>query len=93
MMPALAISTSETYFGKPFVKLIDSPGVVYITIDKSAERAVEKMLESIGGTWPIFVIVSLLTLQGGVIIWLLVRQSSLFSILSLFPCNILTYID
>ena len=102
MMPALAVSTAETYFAKPFVKLVNTPGVIYVTIDKSEERSMEKMLESIGSTWPIFVIVSLLTLEGGIIIWLLVRQSTLFLILyllslslslSLSPRDVTIYID
>ena len=73
MMPAVALSTSENYFGNPFVKLLDTPGVVYVTIDNSAEKAMEKMLQSIGDTWPIFVIVTILTIQGGITMWLLVR--------------------
>jgi len=71
MLPALSTSTSTKYFGNPFVKLIKSPGVAYITIDKSAEKFLEKTLQSMGGTWPLIVTVALWTIEGGIIMWLL----------------------
>ena len=72
MLPVLSTSTSTKYFGNPFVKLIKSPGVAYVTIDKSAERFVDKTLQSLGGTWPLIVTVALWTVEGGIIMWLLV---------------------
>ena len=78
MMPALAASKSETYFGNPFVKLMDTPGVVYVIIDNSAEEFGRKVLASIGGTWPLLIITLLLTAQGGVFMWLLVCFSYLY---------------
>ena len=81
MMPALATSKTGIYFGNPFVKLMDTPGVVYVTIDNSAEEFGRKLLASIGGTWPLLIITLLLTTQGGVYIWLSV---SLFTYSTIF---------
>ena len=72
MMPALATSSSNSYFGLPFVRFMKTPGVVYLRIDKSDDDFMEKAFLSIASTWPLFIIVILLTSQGGAIIWLLV---------------------
>lgn len=71
-MPALSISTTNIYFGRPYVKLMNTPGVVYLHIDESDDMFMEKLMSSVTGSWPLLVLVILLTIEGGVIIWLLV---------------------
>lgn len=77
MMPALTVSDSPSYFGRPFVKFINTPGVVYLQIDNSADAYIKKALSSITATWPLFAMMILLTVQGGVLIWLLVSSNYL----------------
>ena len=77
MMPALTVSNAEVYFRNPFVQVMSSPGVIYVTIDKSAEEFLNKTFQSISGTWPLAIITILLTVQGGILIWLFVSSSRL----------------
>ena len=77
MMPALTVANADTYFGNPFLQVMNTPGVIYVTIDKSAEEFLNKTFQSISGTWPLAIITILLTVQGGILIWLLVSSSTL----------------
>ena len=71
-MPVIAVGSMDSYFKNPYVKLLDTPGVVFVRIDKSADIIMEQTIASVTQTWPLFVIMLLLTLQGGVFIWMLV---------------------
>ena len=73
MMPFIAVSGVHTSFGFPFQGLLDTPGVSYVEIDETSERVLENLVNAVRDTWPLFVIMVILTIQGGVIVWLLVR--------------------
>ena len=75
MLPVLSVLDADTYFTKPFLRLIDTPGVVYVTIDRSAWTTMMNMFNSLTNTWPLFLIILLLAIQGGVIIWILVSEN------------------
>ena len=87
MMPALSVSESDLYFSRPYLRLMDTQGVAYVHIDNSADKFLEKTTSAIVNTWPLFILLLLLTVEGGVFIWLLVRQKFklLYGILS-FLC-------
>ena len=74
LMPVLAVKNENEIFGKPFLKLMNNPGIVYIQLDDQTKIAMSALLNSIFSTWPLFVVLMLLTVQGGIIIWLLVRH-------------------
>ncbi|XP_065065271.1 uncharacterized protein LOC135691358 isoform X2 [Rhopilema esculentum] len=71
LMPVLAVKNENEIFGKPFMKLMNNPGVVYIQLDDQTKIAMSALLNSILSTWPLFVVLMLLTFQGGIVIWLL----------------------
>lgn len=74
-MPVLAVSNMASYFNKPYVKLMDTPGVVFVQMDQSANVIMQKTFSSFADTWPLLVITLLLTLQGGVLIWIFVSSA------------------
>lgn len=75
-MPVLAVSNMASYFNKPYVKLMDTPGVVFVQMDQSANVIMQKTFSSFADTWPLLVITLLLTLQGGVLIWIFDRKEN-----------------
>ena len=72
IMPNLNVPNSDVYSTGPFVKLMDTPGVVYVHIDKSKEKYMDRTIGSLVNSLPLFAIILLLTAEGGLFIWLLV---------------------
>ena len=73
LAPQVAVREAKTSFGMPFVKFLDSPDVAYVQIDKASEVILRKLLTSMLSNWPLFAVIALLTIMGGVIIWFLVN--------------------
>ncbi len=76
MMPVLGNIDATEVFGAPYVKFFPTAGVAYIEINKESEEVMEKLLEALGGIWPLFAISLLMTFISGVIIWMLVSMKS-----------------
>ena len=74
LIPAIGIKEARYYFSNPYVRLINSPGVAFIYPDNIGDVVMDKLLKSLYETWPLFALILLLTIQGGVIIWLLVNH-------------------
>ncbi|XP_065064372.1 uncharacterized protein LOC135690676 [Rhopilema esculentum] len=71
LMPAIGIKEARYYFSNPYVRLINSPGVAFIYPDNIGDVVMNRLLKSLYEAWPLFALILLLTIQGGVIIWLL----------------------
>ncbi|XP_065064359.1 uncharacterized protein LOC135690670 isoform X2 [Rhopilema esculentum] len=77
LMPAIGTKDAAFYIGKPYVKLMNNPGVAYLQIDDSQEQMLDRLFHSLGDTLPLLAMIVLLTIEGGVIIWLLdTRQNA-----------------
>ncbi|XP_065064360.1 glutamate [NMDA] receptor subunit 1-like [Rhopilema esculentum] len=77
LMPAIGTKDAALYLGNPYVKLMNNPGVAYLQIDDSQELMLKRLVSSLGDTLPLLAIIVLLTIEGGVIIWLLdTRQNA-----------------
>ena len=83
MLPVLSVLNVDKYFIKPYLRLMDTPGVVFVCIDTSYATTMRKTLQSLISTWPLFVIILLLAVQGGVVIWILVSNSYIIALLQL----------
>ncbi|XP_065064363.1 uncharacterized protein LOC135690672 isoform X2 [Rhopilema esculentum] len=77
LMPVIGTKDAAFYLGKPYVKLMNNPGVAYLQIDDSQEQMLDRLFHSLGDTLPLLAMIVLLTIEGGVIIWLLdARQNA-----------------
>ena len=68
-------SDEVKYLGTlPYVKILDSPGVVLIRRHQSSTTEWKLLFEAILGTWPVVLIAFLMSSVAGVFMWALVSQ-------------------
>lgn len=66
----------EKYGGSlPYIKILDSPGVVLIVPHSSTVKKWNLVFKAILGTWPVVLMAFLMSSVAGVIIWALVSRS------------------
>lgn len=85
----------ERYGGSfPFVKILDSPGVVLIVPGSSMVTKWNLVFKAVLGTWPVILMAFLLSSVAGVVIWVLVSRcrSNCFCP-RLYPMNFVNYIE
>lgn len=72
-------SDEEKYGGSlPFVKILDSPGVVLIVpYSQSSVKEWKVVLKAVLGTWPVVLMAFLMSSVAGVFVWALVSRSTL----------------
>jgi len=73
----IPVQNDEMKYGGslPYVKILDSPGVVLIRRHQSSTTEWKLLFEAILGTWPVVLIAFLMSSVAGVFMWALVGQS------------------
>ena len=77
IFPILASNVVKEYFAGPFISMISTPGVSYVTIKNDNGDSYDDLMTAIGNTWPLLVLSVLLSLNSGFVIWLLVSASKI----------------
>ena len=68
-------SDEEKYGGSlPYVKILDSPGVVLIVRHSSPVKKWNLVFKAVLGTWPVVLMAFLMSSVAGVIVWVLVSR-------------------
>eukprot|EP00794_Sanderia_malayensis_P019204 gene19204-21128_t len=71
IIPAISDIDANKMFGELFVKLSATPGYEYIHLDNESQLIMKKLIVSLMGNWSLFVLALILTVNAGVIIWIL----------------------
>ena len=72
IMPYIAKINAKKYFKYPYIQMMATPGVVYITLNDDTEKYLRELAKSVLGTWPLVVTTFLMAVQAGAVIWVLV---------------------
>ena len=72
--PILSGNDGDTYGGRPYVRLMSSPYVYFVTWDKPSTKNLHKLLTALKGAWPLLCVILLLAVEAGILIWLTVRE-------------------
>lgn len=87
IFPILASNAVKEYFAGPFISMISTPGVSYVTIKNDNGDSYDHLMTAIGNTWPLLVLSVLLSLNSGFVVWLLVSASKIPSICNVYLCK------
>jgi len=71
IFPILAARVVKEYFAGPYISLMSTPGVSYVTIQNNNGDSYDHLMTAIGNTWPLLVLSVLLSLNSGFVVWLL----------------------
>ena len=82
IFPILAARVVKEYFAGPYISLMSTPGVSYVTIQNNNGDSYDHLITAIGNTWPLLVLSVLLSLNSGFVVWLLVSEKT-FDLLKL----------
>lgn len=75
----------EKYGGNvPYIKILDSPGVVLIAPHSSTVKKWNLVFKAVFGTWPVVLMAFLMSSVAGVLIWVLVSRRSTIDLLCKF---------
>ena len=69
--PVYAKRTVDTILGKPFVPVIESPGIIFITKLPEDGKSSKVVIESAIQGWPILMLGLLMTAIAGILMWML----------------------
>lgn len=73
--PAFGSTELETYYGYQFVPVFSHPGVVFYIIKDAMADQLQKMMDNVIRTWPIFLVNILFIILSGYFIWALVSNN------------------
>eukprot|EP00794_Sanderia_malayensis_P018944 gene18944-20850_t len=71
ILPVLATKSVNEYFAGPFISILATPGVTYVTKYNEVAESLGNMLNAISHTWQLLVLSIMLSLNAGFIVWIL----------------------
>ena len=75
IFPILATNAVKEYFAGPYISMMATPGVSYVTIKNDNGESYDHLVSAIADTWPLLVLSVILSLNSGFVIWILVSKS------------------
>ena len=75
IFPILATKAVKQYFAGPFISMISTPGVSYVTVKNDNGDSYDHLVTALRDTWPLLALSVLLALNAGFVVWLLVSAS------------------
>lgn len=68
-LPVYGTVSSELFQEQPYVPIVESPGIVYVTKEPYVGKASALLLKSVTDCWPILVLIFMMSAVFGIVMW------------------------